>query len=139
MPVSVGDRMTSTLPLTAADIVRFAAMVGDTNPLHNLEAQAKASRFGALIASGAHLAAIFTGFCAGWFAPRAPSLGLEFSFQFRRAAREGDTLHMRWEVVAIEHKETLRGDLARLEGDIKNQRDELLVMGRALVLVTDSL
>src|SRR5207249_5971418 len=100
--------------LTAEDIARFAALSRDHNPLHHDEGRARASRFGGIIASGPHLSAIFMGITATHFSRRGTALGLEFNFQFRKAARAGETLELRWRVVRVEPKEKLRGEIVFL-------------------------
>ena len=137
MPLRVGDFAVREVPLTAEDIVRYATLCGDTNPLHHDEAAARKSRFGGLIASGAHTIALLTGFCAAFTTSRAPCVGLEFSYQLRRAARAGDVLHLRWEVVAVEASEKLGGDLITLRGELRDQGGALLVGASGTVLVRE--
>ena len=137
MPLRVGDFAVREVPLTAEDIVRYATLCGDTNPLHHDEAAARASRFGELIASGALTIALLTGFCAAFTTSRAPCVGLEFSYQLRRAARAGDVLHLRWEVVAVEASEKLGGDLITLRGELRDQGGALLVGASGKVLVRE--
>jgi len=137
MPLRVGDFAVREVPLTAEDIVRYATLCGDTNPLHHDEAAARKSRFGGLIASGAHTIALLTGFCAAFTTSRAPCVGLEFSYQLRRAARAGDVLHLRWEVVAVEASEKLGGDLITLRGELRDQGGALLVGASGKVLARE--
>ena len=137
MPLRVGEFAVREIPLTAEDIVRYATLCGDTNPLHHDEAAARSSRFGGLIASGAHTLALLTGFCAAFTTSRAPCVGLEFSYQLRRAARAGDTLRMRWEVVAVEPSAKLGGDLVTLRGEIRDKGEALLVTASGKVLASE--
>lgn len=137
MPLRVGEFAVREIPLTAEDIVRYATLCGDTNPLHHDEPAARSSRFGGLIASGAHTLALLTGFCAAFTTSRAPCVGLEFSYQLRRAARAGDTLRMRWEVVAVEPSAKLGGDLVTLRGEIRDKGEALLVTASGKVLASE--
>jgi acyl dehydratase len=130
----VGESALREVTLTAEDIARHAAAFGDTNPLHHDEAAARASAFGGLIASGAHTAALLTGFCAGFTTSRTPALGLEFSYQFRRAARAGDLFRMRWEVVAVERSEKLGGEIVTLAAEARDGEGRVLVTGTGKVL-----
>jgi acyl dehydratase len=136
-PVAVGTVYQRTVPFTAESIRRFAELSGDTNPLHHDEAQARATRFGGLIASGAQLAALALGTVAGQVTRDSPSLGLEFSFQFRRAVAAGDALTIRWEVLAVAHHPRLDGHLLTLACEGRNQSGELALGGRGLVLARD--
>jgi acyl dehydratase len=135
----VGDAETRDVLLTAEDIVRHAAASGDTNPLHHDEEAARASRFGVLIASGAHTAALLTGFCAAFTTSRSPALGLEVAYQFRRAARAGDLFRMRWEVVGVERSAKLGGELLNLAGEARDGEGRVLVTGTAKILAREVL
>ena len=137
--LAVGDVATREVLLGAEEIARQAAALGDTNPLHHDEAAARASRFGGLIASGAHTLALLTGFCAAFTTARAPALGLEFSYQLRRAVRAGDLFRMRWEVLAVEPSEKLGGELVTLAAEATDGEGRLLVTGTGRILVTDAL
>ena len=137
--LAVGDVATREVLLGAEEIARMAAALGDTNPLHHDEAAARASRFGGLIASGAHTLALLTGFCAGFTTSRAPALGLEFSYQLRRAVRAGDLFRMRWEVVAVEPSEKLGGDVVTLAAEARDGEGRVLVTGTGRILVKDAL
>ncbi len=138
-PLRVGDAAAREIALTAEDVKRFAALCGDTNPLHHDEAAARASRFGGLIASGAHLAALLTGSCAAFTTARGPAVGLEFSYQFRKAARAGVTLRLRWEVTAVEPSAKLGGDIVALRAEIRDGAGALLVAGAGKVLAKEKL
>jgi len=132
-----GDAYARTVTLTAEEIGRFASLSGDTNPLHHDEAHARQSSFGGLIASGAHLAALLLGTLAGQVTRETPSVGLDFSLQFRRAARAGDTLAIRWEVTAVAQSERLRGDLVTLTCEARNQAGQVVATGSGLVLARE--
>ncbi len=138
MPVAeVGERFEDLLALTPESIARYAEASHDWNPLHHDPRRAAESRFGTLIASGPHLASVFMGMTATHFAAKglAP-LGLEFSFQFRKAARAGDTVRLQWTVVRIDPKPRLDGVVVHMEGEVRSGGGELLVSGRSTLLVT---
>ncbi len=132
----VGETYTHTVTLDAAAIRAFATACGDFNPLHHDEAAAARSRFGRLIASGPHTASLLLGLSATWFAQRGTPLGLDYTIKFRRAALAGDTLTLRWTVIAVHWKESLRGELVTLEGEIRNQHGEPVLTATGLLLVT---
>jgi acyl dehydratase len=134
-----GDAAEKTVPLTPEEIVRWASLSGDPNPLHHDEAAARRSRFGGLIACGGHLTALMTSFCAAFTTARGPALGLEFSYRLRKAARAGTTLRLRWMVERVEPSEKLRGDLIHLEGDVRDDSGAILVTARSTVLARDPL
>lgn len=137
-PVQPGHRYERTVTLTAEDIGRVAALTGDTNPLHHDEAHAQATAFGGLIASGGHLAALCMGSLASDITRVTPSVGLDFSFQLRKAARPGDALTVRWDVEEVKRSERLRGDVVSLALTARNQAGEVVVTGRGLVLAREA-
>jgi acyl dehydratase len=137
-PVRPGDAYARTVTLTAEEIGHFATLSGDTNPLHHDEALARATSFGGRIASGGHLVALCMGALAGQITRATPSVGIDFSFQLRRAARAGDTLSIRWEVMGVAPSERLRGDLVTVALEARNQAGEVVVTGRGLVLAREA-
>ncbi len=139
MAVLVGDRISNRVTLSEAGIAEFARLCGDANPLHTDPAYAARTRFGGIIASGPQYASLFMGLVASHFSRGGAMLGLEFSFQFRKAVRAGDTLEMTWEVVAVEPKDRLNGDLVSLRGVITNQAGAEVLGATGKVLVTATL
>jgi acyl dehydratase len=137
-PVRPGDVYARTVSLTAEEIGQFAALSGDTNPLHHDEEHARATSFGGRIASGGHVVALCMGTVAGQITRATPSVGIEFSFQLRKAARAGDALAIRWEVTEVAPSERLRGDLVTLALEARNQAGELVVAGRGVVLAREA-
>jgi 3-hydroxybutyryl-CoA dehydratase len=138
-PLAVGDFAQKDVVLSHEEVSRLASELGDTNPLHHDEAAAAASRFGGLIASGAHTTALLTAFCAAFTTSRVPVVGLEFSYQLRRAARAGDAYRMRWEVVAVERSHKLGGDVVTLAAEARDGEGRILVTGRGRVLAKEDL
>jgi acyl dehydratase len=134
---SVGERFTEKVHLSAGSIRSFAGSVGDTNPLHHDEAAAARSRFGGLIASGTHSASLLMALTASHFSRHAQPLGLDFSLRFHKAVRAGDTLQLAWTVTRVQWKASLGGDLVSLDGEARNQHDEVVLAATATLLVTD--
>ena len=131
----VGDVFDRTVTLRRDDISAFARTCGDGNPLHHDLELAQRSRFGDLIACGPHYTSLFMGLAATHFAQSGGALGLEFTFEFRRAVRADDTLAMRWEITSLEPKASLAGDIAALSGVITNQDGVTVLTGRGKMLV----
>src|SRR5258708_2777477 len=113
--MQIGDSFAKDVPFDQAGISAFALSTGDTNPLHHDSDYAACSRFGGIIASGSHVSALLLGMCAGWFSDKGENVGLEYKVRFRAPVRAGDMITLRWRVVAITPKESLKGDLVRLE------------------------
>lgn len=134
-PFRPGDHAEKELLLTREEIVRVATELGDPNPLHHDEEVARRTPFGGLIACGGHLIGLLTSFSAAFSAPRGPGVGLDFSYQLRRAARAGTRLRLRWEVTKVERSSKLRGELVTLAGSIVDASDRtLLVRGKGRIL-----
>ena len=134
-PVRVGDRFEREVTLDEASIAAFATAAGDANPLHHDREVAARSRFGGLIASGPQTSSLLLGLCATWFTARGESVGLEFTFRFRKAVRAGESLHLAWHIVAIEPKPSLKGDLVSIEGRAINSAGDVVLESRGLVLL----
>ena len=134
--VTVGERFTETAQLTVESIRAFANSVGDSNPLHHDEALAARSRFGRIIASGTHSASLLMALTASHFSRYAQPLGLEFKLHFHKAVCAGDTLELAWTVTRVQPKPSLGGDLVWLDGEARNQHDEVALAATATLLVT---
>jgi acyl dehydratase len=134
-PFRVGERFEKPLLLDAQSIRNFATMVGDTNPLHHDEAFARTSRFGGLIASGVQTSAMMAAFTAGLVTDRAPSLGLEVQFRFRKAVKVDEPLLIAWEVTAIEAKPKLNGHIVTFEGKMTDGAGAVVLTGQVRTLV----
>jgi acyl dehydratase len=133
--VSIGERFSTTLALSADSVKSFATLVNDMNPLHHDDAYAAQSRFGTLIASGTQPTAHLMALIATHFSQYAQPLGLEFDIKLKKAVRSDDTLTFTWTVRGAFWKPSLAGDLVQLDGHAVNQRDEAVMLAKATVLV----
>jgi len=126
----VGQFATSSRVVSDTDVVLYAAITGDLNPVHVDDAFATASRFGGRIAHGM----LTGGFISAILASQLPGPGtiyLSQSLRFVRPVRIGDTITTRVEIVEIiEGKRRVR-----LATTCRNQRDELVLDGEAMVLL----
>jgi acyl dehydratase len=122
----LGARLEQPLLLDAAAIKAGARLVGDMNPLHHDEAVAAASRYGELIASGAHTAALLAGMLGSGFGDEGRDgrgqVGVDYSVQFRRPVRVGRPMRMEWLVTALEPRRS--GTIVRMEGGIVDMADD---------------
>lgn len=111
---------TETKPYTfdAGNITAFAAAAGDMNHLHHDPATAATTRFGGLIASGAHMSAVLMGFGASMVTRDHASLGLNFCFRFERAIPAGTDTVLSWTIVTAAPHPKLGGTLLDIEGAI---------------------
>ncbi len=104
MEVKIGDRFAITHHFETAASQAFARAAGDFNPLHHDPGVAAGSRFGGLIASGTQTTALMMGLTATYFAQVGPTVGMGFSFRFRRPVPMEAHATIAWEVTGLEPK-----------------------------------
>lgn len=116
--------------ITEADVVAFAGLSGDYNPLHTDEEFGKASPFGGRIAHGVLTLAVATGLTNQLAVYEGTTIALmELTVRFTGIVRFGDTVH----VVLTpkekrEHKKPDRGFVV-FDLEVRNQRDEAVLAG----------
>ncbi|MES2524002.1 MAG: MaoC family dehydratase [Gemmatimonadota bacterium] len=113
-----------------ADVMQFADVTGDRNPVHVDPVAAAASRFGERIAHGM----LAAGYISAVMAMKLPGPGAIYvsqSLRFVRPVRIGDTITARAEVVEVF---ATRRRL-RLSTLCRNQQGEVVVDGEAVILV----
>jgi acyl dehydratase len=122
--------------VTEADIVAFAGLSGDYNPLHTDAEFAKSTRYGGRIAHGVLGIAIVTGLMSrlGIFDQTAIAL-LDLNWRFAAPVLIDDTVHATMTVIekrlsANEH----RGIITR-EIKLLNQRGDIVQEGTSRVMV----
>jgi acyl dehydratase len=111
--------------VTEADVVAFAGLSGDFNPLHTDSEAASESAFGERVAHGLLGAAI----ASGLFTRTALSQALQGSLvamlgidcRFEAPVRIGDTLHVEAEVVELRETSKPRHGLVVLQRRVINQ------------------
>jgi 3-hydroxybutyryl-CoA dehydratase len=134
-PVKVGDSFDRVVTLDEGSIAAFATSIGDSNPLHHDRDTAARSRFGGIIASGPQTSSLMMGLAAAWFTARGESVGLEFSFRFRKALRAGQSLRLAWTITGTVNKPSLNGDLVSLSGSAVDGAGNLVIEADALALL----
>lgn len=126
--LGVGDFVRFTKTLSEADVERFAAASGDTNPLH-LDAEAAGeTRFGGRIVHGVLAAGLISAALA-----RFPGnvVYLSQEVEFLGPVRIGDRISAECEIV-----EALGGGRFRVKTTVKNP-EETVIDGEAVVLIED--
>jgi 3-hydroxybutyryl-CoA dehydratase len=130
------EMVTPGRTITEADIVNFAALTGDSNPMHTDAEYSKTTMFGERVAHGmlglsyAVGLAWQLGFLEGTV---IAFLGVEW--KFKAPIKIGDTIHV---VAKVKQKKELKaagGGLVTLEGRVLNQRDEVTAQGEWSVLM----
>jgi 3-hydroxybutyryl-CoA dehydratase len=115
--------------LTEADIVLFAGISGDTNPVHINEEFAAGTMFSGRIAHGM-LTASFISTVIGTKLPGPGAIYLSQSLRFKAPVRVGDTLWARATVTELV-PEKRRASLATTV----TVRDKIVLEGEAVVMV----
>jgi acyl dehydratase len=136
--ITVGDTFSKQVRFDGGSISSFALLTGDTNPLHHDAAYAAKTRFGGIIASGAHVTALLTGMVAGHFADKGTNVGLDFSFRFQAPVRLDDLINMRWTMTGRMPKLSMRGDVITLEGEAVRSDGIVAVSATAHVLLLEN-
>lgn len=131
----VGEIFTRAVTFGKEAIVQFATLAGDFNPLHHDEAFAKATQFNGLIASGTQTCALMLGALATLISERTVAVGLGFSLKMKKAIHAGENATIVWEVVAIEPKPSLKGDIVTFAGKLLNQHGEPAITAECANLI----
>lgn len=125
--------------VTEADVVAFAGLSGDFNPLHIDAEFGKTTPFGQRIAHGMLVVAIATGMAqwTGVFEGTTIAL-IEQVIRYKGAVKFGDTIHL--ELEALEKKETSKPDrgVVRFAARVRNQQGEVVVDGEWVTLMKRS-
>jgi 3-hydroxybutyryl-CoA dehydratase len=130
--IAVGACAEHAKTVTEADVVLFAGVTGDFNPVHVDAEAAAASPFGERIAHGM----LSAGLVSAAIAMKLPGPGtiyLSQSLRFTRPVRIGDTVTARVEVAEV----LAARRRVRLLTTCRNQRGETVLDGEALVMVPD--
>lgn len=116
--------------ITEADIVNFAGLTGDYNPLHTNAPYAETTQFGQRIAHGM----LSISYAVG----QAYQLGFleqtilafrELTMKFSNPVYIGDTIHVEIEVEQLRAMRRLGGGIVALDVKIVNQADKIIQRG----------
>ncbi len=123
-----GDSATFSRTLTEQELVLFAAVSGDVNPVH-LDAEfAAQSMFKERIAHGMWSGSLISAALATVM-PGPGTIYLEQSLSFRRPVKIDDTLTVTLTVLRKEPKNRVT-----FQCEVHNQKDQLVVSGEAKVI-----
>lgn len=128
--IEIGETASVTKSITEADVVNFAGIIGDYNPIHVDIEYAKSTMFGERLAHGM-LTASFISTVLGTCLPGKDALYLGQELKFVKAVKLGDTITARAEVIAKEDKK----QILTIKTVVVNQRGETVVDGQAKVMV----
>lgn len=123
-----GDSATYVKTLTEDELVMFAAVSGDVNPVHLDSEFAASSMFQERIAHGMWSGSLISAALATVM-PGPGTIYLEQSLAFKRPVKLDDTLTVNLKVL-----EKGRKNRVTLSCDVRNQNDEQVVTGEAKVI-----
>jgi 3-hydroxybutyryl-CoA dehydratase len=124
-----GDSASFSKTITETDVVLFAGLTGDLNPVHIDAEHAARSRFGGRVAHGM-LTAAFISTVLGMKLPGNGTVYLEQTLRFRKPVMIGDTVTATVEVLEVDKRRR-----ARLATRCSNQHGEIVLEGVATVLL----
>jgi 3-hydroxybutyryl-CoA dehydratase len=125
---AVGTRATRTRTITDADIVRFAEVSGDRNPVHLDAEYAARSPFGQRIAHGFLTGSLISA-VIGMELPGPGSIYLGQTLKFLAPVHIGDTVTVSVEVIGVREEKRI----LTLRTDCTNQDGVLVLTGEATV------
>ena len=129
--VKVGDRAEFEKMVTAEDVARFAAVTGDSNPLHRDPEYAARTRFGQCIAHGMLSAGFISAALGTKLAPECCVVYLSQSLRFLRPVKIGETVRAVAEVKGVDPQKRI----VTVQTDCFNQDGEPVVKGEAVILL----
>lgn len=129
--------MTASRTVTEADVVNFAGLSGDFNPLHTDESFAAKTPFKTRIAHGMLSMAVATGLAnqMGIFEGTTLAL-LSQTIKYTGAVKFGDTIRLKLKVG--EKKESSKPDrgIITFDNEILNQNDEVVCETQWVLMMT---
>jgi len=129
--IKLGDKAEFTKAVSDADIVAFAQVTGDNQPLHLDDSYAAKTRFKRRLAHGMLSAGFISAALGTKLTPNATVIYLSQSLQFRRPVFPGDTITARLEVTAIEPEKRF----VTCKTECVNQDGQTVLSGEAQVLL----
>jgi len=122
--------------ITDHDIMAFAGLSGDYNPLHTDDQYAATTPFGQRIAHGVLGLSIATGLAARMNIIDGTTLAfLGLDWKFRKAVVPGDTVHLEIDVVETKLARALGGGIVTFALKLFNQVGDVVQRGRWEILL----
>lgn len=126
-----GDKASRTTTITDEMIRNFAALTGDSNPVHLDEAYAATTRFGRRIAHGMIAAGLISAALANDL-PGPGTVYLSQTLKFKAPVYPDDTITTTVEVKSVRPDKPI----VTLATTCTNQNDVVVLEGEAVVLVS---
>ena len=138
-----GETVAKTVRVSRDEIVVFAQMSHDANPLHHDRHAAQRARFGEIIASGQHTAAILMGMLASHYSRRDDGVAremlcLNMNFAFKGPVFADQDIALQWKAATAEWHGRLHGVLVHLDGSATVGHGKPAVVARGTILVKEA-
>lgn len=128
--------VTQSRTVTEADVVAFAALTGDANPLHVDAEYAKETIFGERIAHGLLGLSFATGLTSRYGLVDGTAVAfVGVTWSFTGPIRFGDTITLRSRVAETRATSTPDRGLVRFASELVNQRGETVQQGETTLLI----
>ncbi len=122
--------------ITETDVVQFAGLSGDYNPLHTDAEFAKGTPYGQRIAHGLLGLSVASGLAArAGFIEGTAQAFMGLSWKFKAPIFFGDTVHLRTKVTRLRAMPSMSGGIVVFEIAVLNQREEIVQEGEWTLLV----
>ena len=129
----VDTHFSKKVSFPAADITSFAALVGDTNPLHHDRKAAVAASFDTVMASGSHTFSMMLAVVPDYF-KEWPNVGLGASVRMRKPVRAGECATVHWTITGVKQVSKPKGWIMDLQGKLTRSDDIVAMTAEADVL-----
>ena len=126
----IGQQASLTKTITEADVIAFAELIGDANPIHTDAEYARKSRFGRRVAHGMFTGGLISA-VLGNKLPGPGSIYLSQQLEFLAPVYIGDTITAAVEVASWRPDKRI----LTLKTDCFNQEKTQVVTGKAVLLV----
>ena len=135
--IEIGLKVTSaSRTISEADIMLFAGLSGDWNPIHVDAEFAKQSLFGERVAHGLLGLSIATGLAMQLgFLDHTVDAFTSLDWKFRGPIKIGDTIHMTAEATKKKAMPGGAGGFVGFNIEVKNQRGETIQRGEWMIVV----
>jgi len=127
--LNIGDRASISKLITEHDVIRFAEVTGDKNPIHLDRFYAAQSVFGERIAHGMLTASLISA-VLGNKLPGPGNIYVSQSLKFRAPVKFGDVIEVEVEVV----EKVVERNRVRLSTTCRNQDGTVVLEGEAVVM-----
>ncbi len=127
--LNIGDRASISQQITERDVIRFAELTGDINPIHMDRFYAEQTIFGERIAHGMLIASLISA-VLGMKLPGPGNIYISQSLKFRAPVKFGDVIEAEVEVI----EKIPERNRVRLRTTCRNQDDTVVLEGEAVVI-----